>query len=254
MILRRCRERVASLEDAEKGDTAVSVVSPKADDISARQKAQPATSSTLFTLLPSLAPSSWSANKLDESLLSAHRASVIWTLNDLLAKSSMAMSGLQEERAKRREERTKTLGGGAAREAAQLDARITSSEGKVVNGVIPDDEPPIESQLSAEQIQQFALENNALLEHMETQLSSVLAAEKSLLEISTLQTELVRHLVTQTEMTDRLYDEAVGSVGEVGKANEQLRKARRRGEEGRLFLLVFLIGASVALLFLNWYA
>lgn len=103
-------------------------------------------------------------------------------------------------------------------------------------------------------MQQFAQENNALLEHMESKLTSVLAAEKSLLEISAMQTELVRHLASQTEMTERLYDEAVGSVAEVGKANVQLKEARKRGEEGRLFLLIFLLGASFALLFLDWYA
>jgi syntaxin 18 len=89
---------------------------------------------------------------------------------------------------------------------------------------------------------------------MQSQLDSVLSAEKSLLEISALQTELVRHLVQQTEMVEKLYDEAVGSVAEVGKANEQLKKAKQRGSEARFFLLVFLIGASMALLFLNWYA
>ena len=164
------------------------------------------------------------------------------------------MSGLQEDRAKRREERSRTLGGGASREAARLDASRNAQIG--LDGlVIPESEsePRIESQLSAEQIQQFASENNTLLEHMQSQLSSVLSAEKSLLEISALQTELVKHLMQQTEMTDKLYDEAVGSVGEVGKANEQLRKARQRGKEGRLFLLIFLLGASVALLFLDWY-
>ncbi len=177
------------------------------------------------------------------------------------------MSGLQEERAKRREERSRTLGSGAAREAAQFEASqaLTLTKGGIGLGVVgggtngslmveSETEPSIESQLSPEQTQQFQLENDTLLEHMQSQLTSVLSAEKSLLEISALQTELVRHLVQQTEMTNRLYDEAVGSVGEVGKANEQLRKARRRGEEGRLFLLVFLVGASLALLFLDWYA
>ena len=181
------------------------------------------------------------------------------------------MANLQEERAKRREERSRTLGGQAAKEAAMLQtrqAREKSRTGPSSNGIhpngdalppqlkgsIPTDEPPIESQLSAEQLQLFSTENNTLLEHMESQLDSVLAAEKSLLEISALQTELVRHLVQQTEITDRLYDEAVGSVGDMGKANEQLKQARKRGKEGRLFLLIFLLGASLALLFLDWYS
>ena len=58
----------------------------------------------------------------------------------------------------------------------------------------------------------------------------------------------------QTEITDRLYDEAVGSVGDVGQANEQLKKAKQRNQDGRMFLLIFLLGASMALLFLDWYS
>ena len=176
------------------------------------------------------------------------------------------MSSLQEERGKRPQERSKTLGGGAAREAASFDSLDLSNADSnridtnfygisLPNGQELPPTQPIEDQLSLSpaQIQQFESENNTLLEHMQSQLTSVLSAEKSLLEISQLQSELVQHLVQQTDMTDRLYDEAVGSVGDVGKANEQLRKARKRGEEGRLFLIVFLIGASMALLFLNWY-
>lgn len=216
----------------------------------ARQKiAQPPAHSALFGLLPSLAPPTSASTSPDASLLAAHRAIVIWTLTDLLARSSATMSGMQEESSKRREERSRTLGAGAAREAASMTSALSTMPGPDT-----DTDPPIESQLSPEQMQQFARENDTLLEHMQTQLASVLAAEKSLLEISALQTELVRQLVQQTEMTDRLYDEAVGTVGDVGRANEQLRKARKRGKEGRLFLLVFLVGASLALLFLDWYA
>lgn len=179
----------------------------------------------------------------------------------MLAKLSSTQTDMQEERAKRRAERNRTLGGGAAREAAalQLHAEHSTSNGPTAIpaaalNITPADEPPIEEQLSAHQLQQFESENSALLEHMESQLSSVLAAEKSLLEISAMQTELVRHLVQQTEIIDRLYDEAVGSVSEVGKANKQLKRAKERGGDARLMLLVFLIGATLSLLFLNWYS
>ena len=234
----------------------------------ARQKAvAPPAVSALYTFLPSLAPAETSST-LPSSLITAHRSSVLWTLNDMMARLVSTMANLQEERHKRREERSRTLGGQASTEAARFAASSSKSasssnplfplpsrpEPKLQDGVIPSDEPPIEEQLSPEQIQQFASENNALLEHMESRLTSVLAAEKSLLEISAMQTELVRHLASQTEMTERLYDEAVGSVAEVGKAKEQLKQARKRGEEGRLFLLIFLLGASMALLFLDWYA
>ena len=244
---------------------------------------QPA-KSALYTLLPTLAP--LDESKAFQPLITAHRASVIWTLNDLLAKLSGVMSDMQEERVKRRQERSRTLGGMASKEAASfgLSASVPTTSGSSgrssagfsssapdqssiaslfqskkgdntqTQQIIPPDEPPIEEELSAEQIQQFASENNALLEHMESQLNTVLSAEKSLLEISAMQTELVRHLTQQTELTEQLYDQAVASVAEVGGANVQLRQARQRGEEGRLFLLVFLIGASLALLFLDWYS
>ena len=139
-------------------------------------------------------------------------------------------------------------------EARAKRTSTTNGLPEALKGVIPDDEPPIESQLSPEQLQLFSTENNTILNHMQSQLDSVLSAEKSLLEISTLQTELVRHLMQQTEITDRLYDEAVGSVGDVGQANEQLRKAKQRNQDGRMFLLIFLLGASMALLFLDWYS
>ncbi|WOO81454.1 Syntaxin-18 [Vanrija pseudolonga] len=243
MILRRCRERVGDLEAEEK----------------ARQAKTAPPASALFQLLPSLAPV---AVDTSEPLLTAHRSSIIWTLTNLLAKLSATQADMQEERAKRREERSRTLGGGATREIASLQVGADLAKGKnavrtvapAALPIIPTDEAPIEQQLSAAQLQQFESENSTLLNEMESQLNSVLAAEKSLLEISAMQTELVRHLVQQTEITDRLYDEAVGSVAEMGKANQQLKKAKERSGEARLFLLVFLFGASFALLFLNWYA
>lgn len=213
----------------------------------------------IFNWLPSLMPLSVD---VDEPLIAAHRGSIIWTLNNMLAKLSATQTDMQEERAKRRDERNRTLGGGATREAAALQVaaeRSGSSMGPTpipaaALNITPAGEPPIEEQLSAHQLQQFESENSALLEHMESQLSSVLAAEKSLLEISAMQTELVRHLVQQTEIIDRLYDEAVGSVSQMGKANKQLKQAKERSGEARLMLLVFLIGATLSLLFLNWYS
>lgn len=207
-------------------------------------------------MLPSLAPT---PSTPSEPLIAAHRSSVLWTLNNRLASASSLLTSLQERRSALRAERDRSLGSQAAREVAilrSLPAGTPTSLGPSapVPQVIPTDEPPIEQQLSKEQLQMFESENSALLSHMEEQLSSVLRAEKSLLEVSALQTELVRHLVQQTEVTERLYEEAVGSVAEVKAGNEQLKQARKRGEEGRLFLLIFLIGAAMALLFLDWYA
>ncbi|WVR09052.1 hypothetical protein IAU60_006113 [Kwoniella sp. DSM 27419] len=265
MILRRCKDRVGVLELAEQ----------------ARKSKQPSTSSHagLLSFLPSLLPAEPSASF--PPLIAAHRASVLWTLNDYLAKLTSTISNLQEERSKRREERSKTLGAGATTELSRVKMREAGrkvADGVMVDvhdpafsfdpglpssstgqagqgiGIVDPSSPPIESVLSPEQIQAFESENNVLLENMSSTLSSVLSAESSLLEISQLQSELVAHLAQQTEMIDQLYDDAVGSVADVGRANEQLKKARERGKEGRMFLLLFLIGASLGLLFLDWYA
>jgi syntaxin 18 len=69
-----------------------------------------------------------------------------------------------------------------------------------------------------------------------------------------MQTQLISHLAQQTELVDTLYEQAVGSVGEMRGAKEQLVKAKERSGEARLFLLVFLVGASLGLLFLDWYS
>lgn len=212
----------------------------------------------LYKFLPSLAPTEDDSGTV---LLTAHRASVLWTLNSLLAKLTTTTSDLQEERARRRAERTKTLGGSAEREALLMERGQPLGVGQhfpnvagVGTGIVPPDEPRIEDQLSQAQLQEFESENSALLEHMQSQLDSVLSAEKSLLEISTMQAELVRHLTQQTEMVDLLYDQAVASVGQMGDANRELKKARENSGQSRLMLLVFLIGMSFALLFLNWYS
>jgi len=84
-------------------------------------------------------------------------------------------------------------------------------------------------------------------------LQAVRQAESRLLDISALQMELVSHLTRQTELTDQLYEDAIATTSMVEKGNVQLREARRRSKDGRLFVLVFLIGASISLLFLHYY-
>ncbi|WVQ63880.1 uncharacterized protein L199_002036 [Kwoniella botswanensis] len=266
MILRRCKERVGVLELGEqtrKSKTPSSGIS--------------STKSTVLSFLPSLLPLDSSSSSMTfQPLINAHRASVLWTLNDFLAKLTSTISDLQEERFKRKQERMKSLGSNATLEASQLNTH--KGNRKIPDGVIVGVDDPAfstnssldphlavsgigiidpstkESELSQEQIQQFENENNILLENMSSTLSTVLSAESSLLEISKLQNELIQHLTQQTEMIDQLYSEAIDSVGSMAKANEQLKKARDTNKESRVFLLVFLIGASLALLFLDWYA
>ena len=107
--------------------------------------------------------------------------------------------------------------------------------------------------LSASQIQQFETENANILRSVQDTLASVQQAESRLMDISALQSELVAHLTKQTEITDQLYEDAVSTTASMEKGNVQLKEAKRRAKDGRLYILVFLIGASLALLFLHYY-
>ena len=116
-----------------------------------------------------------------------------------------------------------------------------------------DDDDDYDVELSASQIQQFESENAQILRAVEDTYASVQQAEARLLEISALQMELVAQLTRQAEVTDRIYEDAVATGELVEKGNVQLREARRRARDGRMWILLFLIGASLSLLFLHYY-
>lgn len=185
-----------------------------------------------------------------------------------LARTADAQYALQEERARRREERGKSLGG----QSAVVQGGMGTGKGKGLEGVqltVPtvavrasdtgdtdvdaSGEATDDLSLTPAQAQLFAEENAHLLESMQSTLSSVLSAESSILEIAQLQSSLLAQLHTQSESIDLLYDDAVRTVGDVERANKELRKAKERSGEARVFLLFFLIMGSLTLLFLDWY-
>ena len=227
--------------------------------------------------------------------VAAHHASITWYLSRRLAEASQTQKEIQEERVKRQLERTRTLGSGAAKEAALMghqssvptsypehaqsntpgswlgsaSSNLASSlaatigvnsswnEAKSSYTATPvedtEEEDEDYSELTASQIMQFEDENAAILRNVEDNLASVQQAESRLLEISQLQTELITHLTHQTELTDQLFEDAIATTSTMEKGNEQLREARRRGKDSRLYVLALLIGASLSLLFLHYY-
>lgn len=198
---------------------------------------------------------------------------------------------MQEERVKRQLERTRTLGSSAAQEAMNLaskgpvqhqqcigvggDSWLGGASSALVSGIaatigssrpaaqprtltpasslgdLDGDDDDIE--LSQSQILQFETENANILRSVQDTLESVQQAEARLMDISNLQMELMTHLTQQTELTDQLYEDAIATTSTVEKGNVQLREARRRAKDSRIFILVFLIGASFSLLFLHLY-
>lgn len=119
--------------------------------------------------------------------------------------------------------------------------------------MISDDEDDDDIELTQSQILQFENENANILRAVQDNLESVQQAEARLMDISALQMELVNHLTRQTELTEKLYDDAIATTSMVEKGNREIKEAKRRAKDSRLFLLVFLLGASFSLLFLHYY-
>lgn len=263
IALKRSVDRVRELESAEQARIA-------------RELAQLPSSSTLSRFLH-IAPTASSVN----TTLTSHRAHITLYLNTLLSKVSQIQINQQETRVKRQLEKSVSFGragggdiiGGVMAEKARL-GRVLDGKGKgketEIGGVpdiyrplpLPsstpnpdgDEQSSIESLLTPAQIQQFETEASAALISTQSDLASLKQAEASLLEISALQSQLAIHLTQQSELTDKLWEEAVGVVGKVGEGNVELKKARERNRESRVWLLIFLLGASLSLLFLDYYS
>lgn len=88
--------------------------------------------------------------------------------------------------------------------------------------------------LSPDQLQLLASENNDLLQHYTTNLSQLRAAESSILEISSLQTQLVDALSIQSSHISQLVTDSVNTTENIGMGNKQLRRAAERRSVARM--------------------
>ncbi|GAA5915939.1 hypothetical protein JCM8208_003671 [Rhodotorula glutinis] len=278
VALRKSVDRVRQLESLEKARLAAA----KRDNPNAG-----------LSRLLGLASSSPSLSP-EAEVLADHRAHVTLYLNELLAVVSQRQRDQQEARVRRQLERTQSLGGmggggalgmdalgrdmadkakserasGRAGKGASVDERTGATVGGVPSMYRPvpipgengagddddDDDNPLGSELTAEQVQQFEAEESALLKATQSDLEALKTAESSLLEIASLQSQLAQHLGQQSELTDKLWEEAVTVSGEVERGNKQLKQAKERSRDSRMWLLVFLFGSSFTLLFLDYYA
>ncbi|BGP21687.1 SNARE protein syntaxin 18/UFE1 [Rhodotorula toruloides] len=275
VALRKSVDRVRELEALEKAR------------VDAEKRENPNAGLSRFlglNVAPSVSPTS--------EALASHRSLVTFYLNTMLASVSQRQRDQQEARVKRQLEKTQSLGGtggGGAlgmdelgrqmAEKAKTDRAAHKGKGKAdgaeaIGGVgqVPslyrpaplsseagwgfdeDEDDPLGSTLTADQIQQFEAEESALLKATQSDLESLKTAESSLLEIASLQSQLAIHLTQQAELTDNLWEEAITVSGEVDRGNKQLKKAKERGRESRMWLLIFLFMSSFTLLFLDYYA
>ncbi|EMR68846.1 putative snare-complex protein syntaxin-18 protein [Eutypa lata UCREL1] len=67
-----------------------------------------------------------------------------------------------------------------------------------------------------------------MLKHYESTLDQVRTAQKSLIDISELQTQLVDNLATQSAHIDQLVADSMNTTENVGGGNKQLKKATQK--------------------------
>ncbi|MCJ1335509.1 hypothetical protein MMC09_000780 [Bachmanniomyces sp. S44760] len=146
-------------------------------------------------------------------------------------------------------DRGSTMNGGVdTMPAAAGHKRGLSKEARKAAAIEDEERETIESNLSPEQLQLFEQENSEMLKHYEDTLDQVRTAEKSLLEISSLQTTLVQNLSTQSEYIDQLVSDSMTTTENIGGGNKELKRAAERKSTARMVFLgtvglcTFLVG------------
>ncbi|TKA54606.1 hypothetical protein B0A53_03013 [Rhodotorula sp. CCFEE 5036] len=273
VALRKSVDRVRQLEQLEKVRIA-RLEAEKRDNPSSTSSGGGGALSRLLGLTPATSQDSASTTAAAEQALAQHRSLITFYLNALLADVSQRQRDQQEARVQRQLERAQSLGalganvGPFGTDNSTAAAAAAGGKGAAATAPIPstssfvpgvddddddDDDNPLGSTLTAEQVQQFEAEESALLKATQTDLDALHKAESSLLEIAALQTQLVSHLTQQSELTDQLWEDAITVSGEVERGNKQLKLAKERSRDSRIWLLVFLFGSSFTLLFLDYY-
>ncbi|KAH8913031.1 hypothetical protein BR93DRAFT_949061 [Coniochaeta sp. PMI_546] len=177
----------------------------------------------------------------------AHREAVLWFLRQRLGEVGRTQAGMMETRLTREMEKNRSVlakarGGMVGLNdfpSMGVDAGESSAAGRrqSVKGLPPGEEEKHSSQpqydLTEDQRQMFEKGNQDMLKHFESTLDKVRTAEKSLVEISELQTLLVNNLTTQSAHIDQLVADSFKTTENVGGGNQQLKKAAQRPSPAR---------------------
>ncbi|KAF9306673.1 hypothetical protein BGZ74_004371 [Mortierella antarctica] len=102
-------------------------------------------------------------------------------------------------------------------------------------------EDDFEQSLTAEERQMLEMENENIVQKLETELNQVRQIESSMLELSSLHSTIQEHLEIQTQQTNRLHEEALTAIDHIAAGNDQLMKAGKRNDGTRKWVLFFLI-------------
>ncbi|KAL6881114.1 t-SNARE protein [Trichoderma novae-zelandiae] len=167
--------------------------------------------------------------------LGGYRDGVLWFLRQRLELCCRTQQDMMETRLRRELEKSRSmLPMGDLAEfvpTAYKPHRQTSGDAFPPGSEEP--AAPIPEGLTDEQVQMFEEGNQSMMEHYESTLDKVRTAERSLLEISELQTLLVNNLTAQSENIESLVADSASMADNVGGGNKQLKKAAQRPSTAR---------------------
>ncbi|KAJ2784793.1 hypothetical protein H4R18_000920 [Coemansia javaensis] len=180
----------------------------------------------------------------------ALQGSVLWWLNSRLRTTNQIHAEMQEERLRQRLERQRGLLKHQQSSSSSPPPLDSSSNN---NNKVTSVRDEVLQSLSEQQLQQLRVENDEMVGEFENALDQIRDTQRSIAEISALQTQLATELHAQMQKTEQIYNEAVGAVDAVGQGNEHLVEARRNKASARKWVMFVFIALSVVLFFLDWF-
>jgi len=195
---------------------------------------------------------------LDEAKAKAinmHRESVLWYLGKKLEECGSLQASMMEKRIMREMEKNRSnLAKSRANPMLDLgsfdNGSGSSSTYKTSGGLhLETEQANPEDELTPEQIQLFEKENQDMLKHYQSTLNQVRTAEKSLIEISELQTQLVNNLAIQSAHIDQLVADSHFTNDNIGGGNKELKKAAERPSTAKY---VFYASCGLSVFLVVW--
>ncbi|KAI1373263.1 hypothetical protein F4677DRAFT_225905 [Hypoxylon crocopeplum] len=175
--------------------------------------------------------------------ISAHRDGVLWLLRHRLQECVKTQQDMMEIRLMREMEKSRSVLAKSRRQDVSLVAignmhepgSPVESKRRASQALPPDETPSFTpaGDLTEEQIQMFERDNQDMLKHYESTLDQVRTAEKSLLEISELQTQLIDTLTTQSAGIEQLVTDAENTTENIGGGNRQLKQATQKSSPAK---------------------
>ncbi|KZZ95377.1 syntaxin [Moelleriella libera RCEF 2490] len=175
-----------------------------------------------------------------------HRDGILWFLRQRLEVCCRVQQAMMEIRLAREMEKTRGMLGPPMSDFA--DFPLALEKGRTPPDSLPDMISSTEG-LTDEQVQLFEESNQDMMKHYESTLDQVRVAEKSLVEISELQSLLVNNLSTQSAHIEQLVSDSLSTTDNVGGGNKELKKAAQRPSAARY---TFFAASSLCAFLIIW--